>query len=32
MSVLAGVQGYGDLEDTSLWVPVTNTAMDMVSG
>jgi hypothetical protein len=31
MSLLAGVQSYEDLKDTSLWVPVTNTAMNMIS-
>jgi hypothetical protein len=31
MSLLTGVQSYEDLKDTSLWVPVANTAMDMIS-
>ncbi len=29
--LLARVQGYKNLKDTSLWVPVTYTAMDVFS-
>ena len=31
MSLLARVQSHEDLKDTSLWIPVTNTATDMIS-